>query len=88
MAWLRLIRFEDENGTICFGEPEIHSAEELPTLLESGQLYAHEISGSSPFQLSTEMGTRKKVKSLRAILEPSDVPIIKCVGLNYMKHSK
>ncbi|KAJ9647340.1 hypothetical protein H2199_002328 [Coniosporium tulheliwenetii] len=87
MSWSRLIRFEDEDGKICFGEPDIQTSEEL-SAPEDGLLYAYELSGSSPFDLSPERGARKKVKSLQGILKPSDVPIIKCVGLNYIKHIK
>ena len=87
MSWSRLIRFEDEDGSGYFGEPDIENAEQLSTFLEENQLYAFELSGSSPFDLSAERGARKRVKALRGILEPNNVPLIKCVGLNYMKHS-
>lgn len=88
MAWTRLIRFES-GGTAFFGEPEIANSEELLDKLESGNLYANVYVGDSVHSLSTEesMG-RKKVDKIMDLLTPKDVPIIKCVGLNYIKHSK
>jgi 2-keto-4-pentenoate hydratase/2-oxohepta-3-ene-1,7-dioic acid hydratase in catechol pathway len=87
MAWARLIRFVDDTGNTLFGEPCIESAEELSTKLEQGQLYALELKGKSPFELS-DPGERVHVKSLVGVLNPEDVHAVKCIGLNYMKHSK
>lgn len=87
MAWARLNRFVDNSGRTLFGEPCIESAEELTTKLEKGELYALELKGSSPFDLSAP-GEEARVKSLVAVLNPKDVPTIKCNGWNYMEHSK
>lgn len=87
MSWERLIRFEDESGQQRFGEPVIKDADELEALLGKGELFANEFKGSDPFTLEAT-GQKTKVAKLLGILEPTDVPIVKCVGLNYMKHSK
>lgn len=87
MAWQRLIRFEDDAGRQHFGEPLIANADELQSLLESGSLKAKVLAGDGPFSLSAT-GEECKVKTLLGVLQPADVPIIKCIGLNYMKHSK
>jgi len=87
MSWERLIRFRNESGQQRFGEPIIKDADELEALLAKGELFANEFKGSGPFDLETT-GQKTKVVKLLGILEPTDVPIIKCVGLNYMKHSK
>lgn len=87
MSWSRLIRFESE-GQIFYGEPEIEKAEDLTKLLNTGSLYAKVFVGNSAFDLSDSTSTRKQVTKLLGVLEPKDVPIIKCVGLNYIKHSK
>jgi hypothetical protein len=85
--WQRLIRFEDESGEEHFGEPLIETAEELQSLLDAGKLGARLLTGDGPFSLSATQQERK-VKKLLGVLRPTDVPIIKCIGLNYMKHSK
>lgn len=85
--WRRLIRFVDDHGKETFGEPCIQSDHELEQLLESNNLYAVEYKGSSPVSELTR-GEKVHVKGLLNILNPSDVPIIRCIGLNYIKHSK
>ena len=86
-AWQRLIRFVDDNGKETFGEPLVSSESELESKLASNELYATEFKGKSPVG-DLARGEKVHVKSLRGILKPSDVPIIRCIGLNYTKHSK
>lgn len=85
MAWSRLIRFQDDARATRFGEPLIESAEDLHRLLEKGELYADEFEGTSPFAL-TGRGAKRPVKKILGILAAEDVPIVRCIGLNYMKH--
>lgn len=87
MSWSRLIRFVDQNGHTMFGEPCIETSSELTELIEKKELYALKFTGESPFELSGP-GEKVLVDHLLPILTPRDVPIIKCIGLNYMKHSK
>lgn len=86
MTWTRLIRFADDSGNETFGEPLIDSDTHLDQLLASNALYAVEYKGQSPVSALTK-GTKVHVKTLLNILNPSDVPIIRCIGLNYIKHS-
>ncbi|KAL2216633.1 fumarylacetoacetate hydrolase [Thermoascus aurantiacus ATCC 26904] len=85
-SWSRLIRFVDDEGQTRFGEPDISDVTQLVPLASDGKLYANELVGDDPFSL-TAGSNRLHVKELLGILTPSDVPIIRCVGLNYMKHS-
>ncbi len=87
MTWQRVIRFEDDTGTSHFGEPLIDKAEDLETLLEKGELFADVLEGDGPFDLTTK-GSKKAVKKILGLFTPEDIPIVKCIGLNYMKHSK
>jgi 2-keto-4-pentenoate hydratase/2-oxohepta-3-ene-1,7-dioic acid hydratase in catechol pathway len=83
--WFRLVRFQAEDGSEVFGEPIIQNGEELAARLESNSLEAIVYRGSSPFDLkATE--ERVKVKKLLPALKQADVPIVRCIGLNYMKH--
>lgn len=84
----RLIRFRDEQGTECFGEPVIDSADELLDLCEKRKLVATVLEGDGPFDLTSSSSVQKQVVEILPILSPSDVPLVRCIGLNYIKHSK
>lgn len=84
--WKRLIRFKDVSGAIRFGEPDVSDASQVQELLEQGKLEATGFDGSDPFDLRPTV-QKYAVKELLGILEPENVPLVKCIGLNYMKHS-
>lgn len=86
-TWQRLIRFVDDSGKETFGEPLVSSETELEAKLASKDLYATEYKGQSPVG-ELQKGEKVHVNSLSSLLRPSDVPIIRCIGLNYTKHSK
>ena len=85
--WKRLIRFKDASGTIRYGEPDVSDAFQVQELLGQGKLKATGLDGSDPFDLQPT-AQKYAVKELLGILEPENVPLVKCIGLNYMKHSK
>lgn len=85
-SWNRLIRFVDHNGTTRFGEPCIESEQQLADHLNKGDLWATELKGSSPVGAMTR-GDKVHVRALQHVLAPTDVPVVRCIGLNYMKHS-
>ncbi len=86
-SWNRLIRFVDSNGREAFGEPCVADEKEFAAKLQANDLWAVELQGSSPTGNLTR-GEKVAVKSLKPVLQQKDVPIIRCIGLNYMKHSK
>ncbi|KAK4207429.1 hypothetical protein QBC37DRAFT_444506 [Rhypophila decipiens] len=81
----RLIRFEDSNGVPRMGEPKVSSADVIEEALAQGTLEATVYQGSDIFA-ATPTSTVLKVKRILPLLTPEDVPIVKCVGLNYIKH--
>jgi hypothetical protein len=85
-SWSRLIRFVDDNDNETFGEPIIKDENELFDLLNNNDLWAVEYRGQSPVYALTKLD-KVHVKSLSDLLRPTDVPIIRCIGLNYLKHS-
>ncbi|WZH46684.1 FAA_hydrolase domain-containing protein [Fusarium acuminatum] len=87
MAWSQLIRFLDENDQVHLGDAVSESAQELKNLLEAGNLTANELLGTDIFD-TKPTGKVIQVKKLLGPLTPQDVPIIRCVGLNYAKHIK
>ncbi|KAH6698286.1 hypothetical protein BKA61DRAFT_709943 [Leptodontidium sp. MPI-SDFR-AT-0119] len=85
MPWTRLIRFVSNSGITTFGDPCIEKGEDLLRLLDKKELYARRLEGNDPFEL-TSTNEKVRVERLLGILTPEDVPIIKCIGLNYVKH--
>ncbi|PVH77015.1 hypothetical protein DL98DRAFT_657060 [Cadophora sp. DSE1049] len=85
MPWTRLIRFVSISGIPTFGDPCIEKGEDLIKLLDKKELYAERLEGNDPFAL-TSTGEKVLVERLLGVLTPGDVPIVKCIGLNYVKH--
>ncbi|KAK4199011.1 putative hydrolase [Triangularia verruculosa] len=81
----RLIRFRDAAGKSRFGEPKITSVAAFEEAVAQGTLEATVFEGNNPFSLkpSSEVA---KVQEVLPLLTVEDVPIVKCVGLNYIKH--
>ncbi|KAJ9647508.1 hypothetical protein H2204_000137 [Knufia peltigerae] len=87
MPWQRLIKFQDPQGKVHYGEPIIDTADELAEKLALGTLEANQLTGDSIPDLRPS-GIKSVVAELMGPLSPDDVPIIKCIGLNYIKHIK
>ncbi|MCJ1300620.1 hypothetical protein MMC08_003417 [Hypocenomyce scalaris] len=92
VAWQRLIRFVATDGRILHGEPILPSPEfDIGKVTEKDALKAKVIEGADLYdttgatKVTSEVVT---VKRLLGPLTPADVPIIRCVGLNYAKHIK
>lgn len=88
-AWTRLIRYVSaKDGSIKYGEPIVsESKPDIDALAQAGGLKVKVLSGASPI-LAKPTGEEDEVKTLLGPLEPKDVPIVRCVGLNYRTHSK
>ena len=82
MTWQRLIRFRDIEGQVHYGEPLINDAEDLT----KKDLQASILIGPDVFSLQSS-GSKAAIAEILGPLTPADVPIIKCVGLNYATHS-
>lgn len=85
MSWSRLVRFKDANGNEKLGDLVIEGEEDLDIDLKSKNLQAAELHGAL-FGPHTR-GDTVEVTKLLPVLRRVDVPIIRCIGLNYMKHS-
>ena len=88
VAWNRLIRFVATDGRVLRGEPILPTADyDLGYVTEKDQLQAKVITGKDIFsdaQVTDEIVT---VKEMLGPLTQEEVPILRCVGLNYAKHS-
>lgn len=86
MAWNRFIRFLDEDDHLRLGDALVDSAEDLANLLQAEKLTARELIGQDLFS-ARPTDRVFRVRKLLGPLSPENVPIIRCVGLNYAKHS-
>ncbi|KAG4437101.1 hypothetical protein IFR05_007399, partial [Cadophora sp. M221] len=89
VQWDRLIRYTAEDGVNDrFGEPILPESgdEDIAALASKGQLQVKICEGSDG-PLSMRPTPRiDTVKTLLGPLKPKDVPIIRCIGLNYKTH--
>jgi hypothetical protein len=92
VAWQRLIRFEATDGRILYGEPILPSDDyDLGQVTENDNLTAKLIKGKDIFSETGDTHVSHEVVRVKRLLGPlaaADVPILRCVGLNYAKHSE
>ena len=87
--WSRLVRYRDSEGSIKYGEPILSrdSNEDIASLARTGQLRVHVCNGHNALEASPTDSV-EEVKELLGPLAPTEVPIIRCIGLNYKTHSE
>lgn len=89
MSWTHLIRFESE-GKVHYGDailPDDTDSTDIAQIAEKGKLKAAVIEGDV---LSDAYKITEQILDVTKLLSPltrAQVPIIRCIGLNYMKHS-
>lgn len=92
VAWDRLVRFEDAAGKVQYGEPILPSHDfDIGKAGQSDELKAKVLVGTDIFDVTGGTYVSDDVVSIKKLLGPlkkADVPIIRCIGLNYAKHSK
>jgi len=89
IAWDRLVRYVSaSDGTVKYGQPILDSPDvDVAALAKEGKLEVYVAEGSNP--LAAQPGSLKdQVKSLLGPFRVEDVPIIRCIGLNYKTHIK
>ncbi|KAK3398803.1 hypothetical protein B0T20DRAFT_469707 [Sordaria brevicollis] len=89
-AWQRLIRFVATDGRTLRGEPIMPSDDfDLGTTTEATKLQARIICGDDIYDTTGATVVTDEVvtvKKLLGPLTPADVPILRCIGLNYLEH--
>ena len=86
-AWKRLIRFVGADLRIQYGEPDIEQVEDLMRVYEERKLKARPLIGGIFDDRVTISSELVEVMKLLGPLEPSQVPMVKGIGLNYVSHS-
>lgn len=92
LPWKRLIRFEAVDGRILRGEPVLPESKEIDLgfVTEADQIEAKLLVGDDIYDVTGKTRLSAETVLVKKILSPlaqSDVPILRCVGLNYAKHS-
>lgn len=92
VVWERLIRFVATDGRVLRGEPILPSPDfDLGNTAMETKLQARLIVGDDPYDTSGKTKVSDEIVTVKHLLGPlaqDDVPILRCVGLNYAKHSK
>ena len=88
-AWNRLIRFVATDGRTLYGEPIMPEGDfDLGTTTETTGLKAKVIQGDDLFSSARVTDEVVTVKRLLGPLAQKDVPVLRCIGLNYASHSE
>lgn len=91
VVWERLIRFIATDGRVLRGEPILPSPDfDLGSTTEETKLQAKIITGSDPYDTTGQTKVTEELATVKKLLGPlaqTDVDILRCVGLNYAKHS-
>jgi hypothetical protein len=91
VVWERLIRFVATDGRILRGEPILPRPDfDLGQTTAATKLTAKVITGNDIYDTKGNTKVSDEVVTVKQLLGPlaqADVPILRCVGLNYAKHS-
>jgi 2-keto-4-pentenoate hydratase/2-oxohepta-3-ene-1,7-dioic acid hydratase in catechol pathway len=91
-VWNRLIRFVATDGRILRGEPILPTPDfDLGFTTAETELKAKIITGNDPYDITGNTQVTEELAVVKQLLGPlaqDDVPILRCVGLNYAKHIK
>lgn len=89
IAWTRLVRYiaEGSDEQVKYGEPILlNSTDDIAKLMRTSQVKVRVCDGTDPFS-AIPTNRIEIVRKLLGPLEPKDVPIVRCIGLNYKTHS-
>ncbi|KAF2751898.1 fumarylacetoacetate hydrolase family protein-like protein [Sporormia fimetaria CBS 119925] len=90
--WRRLIRFESTDGRVLRGEPILPSPDfDVGSTTAETELKAKviQVADNDIFSEQTHVTNEEvTVKTLLGPVSASGVPIIRCIGLNFIKHIK
>lgn len=90
-SWKRLIRFESTDGKVLRGEPILPAADfDVGSTTEETGLKAKviDVANNDIFDPATKVTDEEvTVKKLLGPVTTDEVPIIRCIGLNFIKHS-
>ena len=89
VAWDRLVRYQPvDSSEVRYGQPILHPGQEdqISALARDCKLDVEILEGIQPLDAKPS-GRIERVGKLLGPLTSNDVPIIRCIGLNYKTHS-
>ncbi|CAI6099015.1 unnamed protein product [Clonostachys chloroleuca] len=90
VPWSRLIRFHAADGRALQGEPILPRPDfDLDLVTEADNIQFRVITGDDPYDTTGAAGVTEELVTVKQILRPltaKDVPILRFVALNYLKH--
>jgi hypothetical protein len=90
VKWDRFVRYVPQGAdqTVRYGDPivSVSQVDSIAQIATEGRLEVKVLQGDDPLS-ATPTGETDKVARLLGPLEPANVPIIRCIGLNYKTHS-
>jgi hypothetical protein len=88
VQWVRLVRYvSTKDGQTRYGEPIVEDSDDIDYLAATGALRVRVLQGTSAIA-AVRSGDEDQVERLLGPLTPAEVPIVRCVGLNYKSHSE
>ena len=92
VAWDRLIRFVATDGRVLRGQPILPQPDfDVGQTTAATKLQAKVITGDDMYDTKGNTKVSDEIVTVEQLLGPlaqEDVPILRCVGLNYAKHSE
>lgn len=87
-AWTRLVRYVSaKDNQIHYGEPILSDDNaDIDALAQEGKLRVKVLDGDNGMD-AKPTGAEDEVKQLLGPLRSDEVPMIRCIGLNYKTHS-
>ena len=92
LAWRKLIRFEADDGRILRGEPisQNNASVDLGLVTAEDKIQAKVLIGEDIYDTTGITHLTDETVTVAKVLGPltaAEVPVLRCVGLNYAKHS-
>lgn len=91
VVWDRLIRFVAIDGRVLRGQPILPNPNfDVGKTTAETKLQAKVITGHDIYDTTGKTKISEEIVTVKQLLGPlaqEDVPILRCVGLNYAKHS-
>lgn len=87
--WTHLVHFESD-GKEYYGDLKLFPGGTVNDVwrMEKSQMMEADVVEGDPLTNGTLSGKRVRVDKVLPILSSSKVPFVRCIGLNYTKHSK
>jgi hypothetical protein len=92
LSWKRLVRFRSTDGRVLRGEPVVRDdLQDLGSITAADEVEVRILSEGDIYDTTGKTRLLEETAIVERVLAPlaaAEVPILRCVGLNYATHSK